>query len=250
MIRQAVLLCAGLGTRLRPFTDKSPKPMLPILGIPLIEWNIRRLVSCGVTSFLINLHYLPDVLTRFLGDGGKWGAEITYSHELQVLGTAGGVKAFEPHLDDEFFVMYGDIFSDLDYAAMELAWRTKHEALGMQTVSRTDDYTDADVAELGRDGRVVAVHPKPHIGQYVNAYRMRGVFILKRSILTRIASGRYAEIGKDLIPAVLAGRGAFYGYEAQGYSKGIDTVQKWKEVEEYLVAKGHEREGTLPRYGG
>jgi mannose-1-phosphate guanylyltransferase len=205
MIRQAGILCAGLGTRLRPFTDKAPKPMLPLLGVPMIEWNIRRFRQFGVMDYFI---------------------------------TAGGIKSFEDQLDEEFFLMYGDIFSNVDYGAMERAWRQKPGALGMQTMKLATNYADADVAELDGEGRVTAVHPKPHTSVYTNAYRMRGIFILRREILNDVPVGEYFEIGNHLLPAVVAKGEPFWGYVCSDYSKGIDTLEKWKEVEEHVRGNG------------
>lgn len=238
MIRQAAILCAGLGTRLRPFTDKAPKPMLPLLGVPMVEWNIKRFRQCGVTEFFINLHYLPVVLKDYLGDGSRLGVQIHYHFEPELLGTAGGIKCFEGQLDEEFFLIYGDIFSNTDYSVMEIAWSQKSDALGMQTMTRTTDYADADLAELDAADRVLAVHPKPHTLTYRNAYRMRGVFILTRKILAGVPVGRYYEIGKHLIPEIVASGRSFYGYETSDYSKGIDTVEKWKDAETYMRANG------------
>lgn len=234
MIRQAGILCAGRGTRLRPFTDHAPKPMLPLLGVPMIEWNIRRFRQYGVTDFYINLHYLSEVLRNYLGDGRRLDVQIHYHFEPELLGTAGGIKSFEDELDEEFFLIYGDIFSHVDYKAMEQAWRKKPGAVGMQRLAQAKEYTDADVVELDKDMRIVAVHPKPHSAAYANAYRMRGVFILRREILANVPCGTYFEIGKDLIPCVISGGGSFYGYDSCDYSKGIDTLDKWKEVETYL----------------
>ena len=234
MIRQAGILCAGLGTRLRPFTDQAPKPMLPLLGVPMVEWNIRRFRQFGVTDFFINLHYLPEVLRDYLGDGSRLGVRLHYHLEPELLGTAGGIKCFEDLLNDEFFLIYGDIFSNFDYGAMERAWRQRPGALGMQTMTQAADYADADVAELDAEGRVVAVHPKPHTSTYPNAYRMRGVFVLRREILNHVPTGTYSEIGRDLLPAVVAKGKSFFGYVSSDYSKGIDTFEKWKEVEEYM----------------
>jgi len=143
MIRQAGILCAGLGTRLRPFTDQTPKPMLPLLGVPMIEWNIRRFRQFGVTEFFINLHYLPEVLKGYLGDGSSFGVRIHYHFEPELLGTAGGTKCFEDQLDEEFYLIYGDIFSNTDYGAMEKAWRLRSGALGMQTMTHATDYADS-----------------------------------------------------------------------------------------------------------
>ena len=238
MIRHVAILCAGFGTRLRPFTDSAPKPMLPLLGVPMIEWNIRRFREFGATDFFINLHYLPEVLRDYLGDGNRLGVKIHYHFEPELLGTAGGIKHFENQIDEEFFLIYGDIFSHFDYGAMERAWRRGPDALGMQSMKLTTDYSDADVAELDGDGRVVAIHPKPHTADYLNAYRMRGVFILRREILEDVPTEAYFEIGKDLLPAVVEKGGAFYGYSSKDYSKGIDTLEKWNEVETYMSENG------------
>ena len=113
----------------------------------------------------------------------------------------------------------------------------------MQTMALAKDYADADVAELDETGRVLAVHPKPHNSIHKNAYRMRGVFILRRNILAEVPVGKYYEIGKDLIPAVVARGGSFFGYESNDYSKGIDTHEKWKEVEEYMRSNGFASDG-------
>jgi len=235
MIKQAILLCGGKGTRLRPYTYAMSKQMIPILGKPLTEWNIVQFKKHGVTEFLINLHTMPEVMKNYLGDGSRWGVKITYNYELEPPGTAGSIKQFEKYAEDEFFVIYGDMMSLVDYLKMERTWREKPAgAIGMQKVQRMDDYADADVVELAHDGKFAAIHPKPHTEKYPNAYRMRGVFIMKKKILSYIPKDVYYEIGKDLLPDVIRRGEAFYGYECGDYSKGIDTVEKWKEVEDYL----------------
>jgi NDP-sugar pyrophosphorylase family protein len=97
-----------------------------------------------------------------------------------------------------------------------------------------EDYKDADVAELDQNGKFVAIHPKPHTATYPNAYRMRGTFIMKKKILSYIPTDRYYEIGRDLLPDIIKHGESFYSYESDDYSKGIDTKEKWDEVEEYL----------------
>lgn len=240
-IKQAVILCAGLGTRLRPYTDTMPKPMIPILGKPMLLWNIEQFKKHGVTEFFLNLHYLPDAIKNHFGDGEKFGAKIAYNFEPVILGTAGGVKQFEPLLDDEFFLIYGDTFSLIDYSKMREAWeRLPADKIGLQSMAKTENYADADVAELDPSGKFIKIHPKPHTQKYANANRMRGVFILKKRILSFVPPSVSYEIGKNLLPDIVnrlpaqAGGEAFYGYECDDYSRGIDTLEKWKEVEEYL----------------
>jgi len=235
MIKQAILLCGGEGARLRPYTYEMSKPMLPILGTPLTEWNIVQFKKHGVTEFLINLYTKPEVMRGYLGDGSKWGVKITYNLEATPPGTAGSIKQFEKYIDDEFFVIYGDMLSFIDYTKMEKAWREKpKDAIGMQRMQKMENYADADVAELDENGKVIVVHPKPHTTTYPNAYRMRGAFIMKKKILSYIPTDRYSEIGRDLLPDVLKHGEAFYSYECSEYSKAFDTREKWLEVEDYL----------------
>jgi len=238
MIKQAVILSAGLGARLRPYTDAMPKPMIPILGKPLLEWHIEQYKKHGVSEFFINTHYLPEVIKDHFGDGSKFGVRVTYSFEPVILGTAGGIKQFELQLDERFYFIYGDTFSLVDYSAMAAAYAAKKDPIGMQRVKETRDYADADVAELDRDGQFVAIHAKPHTMVYPNAYRLRGASIFERRILSYIPPGVPYEVGKQLLPAVVAAGEKFYGYECNDYSKGIDTEEKWKEVEGELTKQG------------
>ncbi len=237
-IKQAVILCAGLGTRLRPITDTIPKPMLPLLGKPMLERNIEQFKKHGVSEFFFNLHYLPDTIRNYFGDGSKWGVKINYNFESEILGTAGGVKSFEDSLDGSFFLMYGDMLSLVDYSKMAEEFFKKPDALGMQRMKKTDDYADADVAELAADGSYLKIHPKPHSEKYPNAYRMRGIFILKKAALGFIPKNKFYELGKQLLPDLIVKGKKFYSYECDDYSKGIDTEDKWREVEAYLKTDG------------
>ncbi|MBI2033703.1 MAG: nucleotidyltransferase family protein [Candidatus Liptonbacteria bacterium] len=233
-ITQAVILCAGLGTRLKPLTDTIPKPMIPLLGKPMLEWNIRYFKRHGVREFFVNLHHLPDVIMNYFGDGSRFGVRIHYSFEQTILGTAGGLKNFEPTIGDEFYVIYGDMLSLVDYTKMSEAFRKKKDPIGMQRTELTDSYADADVVELDADMKFIKIHSKPHTEKYSNAHRMRGVFILKKEILSFIPEDTFYEIGKELLPEVVAAGKNFYGYGCREYSKGIDTIEKINEVENYL----------------
>lgn len=254
VLTQAVILCAGLGTRLRPLTDITPKPMLPFLGKPMLERNIEQFKLHGVKEFFINLHYLPDVIRNYFGDGSKLGVKINYYFEPEILGTAGGVKNFsastegqssprgkggsssggENKLGDIFYLIYGDMLSLVDYSKMAENFLTKENPIGMQRTKHTDDCADADVAELDQNMKFLKIHPKPHTEKYKNAHRMRGVFILKKEILSYIPENTPYEIGRQLLPDIVSKGKNFYGYECSEYSKGIDTIDKYREVEEYL----------------
>lgn len=241
-ITQAIISAGGFGTRLRPFTDTMPKPMIPILEKPMLEWHVEQFKKFGVEEVFFTLHYLPEVVMNYFGDGSKWGVKTHYYTEKTPLGSAGGIKALEKDLAERFFYIYGDTFSLMDYGKMSDAYATKANPIGMQRMKRTDDYADADVAELDADGRFVVIHRKPHDPalKYANAYRMRGAFILEKKILEYIPSDKESDLAKNVLPSALAAGENFYSYECDDYSKGIDTVEKWKEVEDHLREKGIE----------
>ncbi len=234
MITQAIISAGGLGARLRPTTDNMPKPMIPILGKPMLQWHIEQFKKHGVKEFFFTLHYLPEVVMDYFGNGSKFGVKINYFIEKEPLGIAGGIKKFEKQLEKEFYYIYGDTFSLMDYSKMSEEYARKDNPIGMQRMKKTDDYADADVAELDANEKFIAIHAKPHTEKYPNAYRMRGSFILDKKILSYIPEDTAFELGKQLLPKVVTAGENFYSYECDDYSKGIDTMEKWKEVEEYL----------------
>ncbi|HEV8376937.1 MAG TPA: nucleotidyltransferase family protein, partial [Candidatus Polarisedimenticolia bacterium] len=145
-IRQAVILAAGFGSRLRPLTDTLPKAMVPVQGRPLLEHHVERLSSQGIEEIFINLHYLPEAIRGHFGDGSRWGVRIDYQLEPEIRGTAGGVKGFESRLDDAFFVIYGDVFSLLDYSRMARSFFEKEGSAGVELVGPTSHPEDSDLA--------------------------------------------------------------------------------------------------------
>jgi len=238
MIKQAIISAGGLGTRLRPLTDTMPKPMVPVLGKPTLEWDIRQFKKHGITEFFLTLHYLPNVVMDYFGDGSKCGVKIKYFIEEQPLGEAGAIKKFESHLDPLFFYIYGDMLTLMDYTNMAKAYEAKaahdERAVGMERVAKTDTYADADVVELDDEGRFAAMHAKPHTQEYPNAYRTRGSFILSKDLLRYIPDDKPLTLNKQIIPAAIADGKHFYAYESDDYSKAFDDTEKLQEVEAYL----------------
>ena len=121
-----MLLAAGRGTRLRPMTETVSKCMVEIAGKPVLEHNVEWLREFGVTDIVINLHYLPETVMNHFGDGSRFGVRITYSHEPELLGTAGAVKKVAAFFDAPFFVWYGDNLSTCRLDRL----REFHEAKG------------------------------------------------------------------------------------------------------------------------
>ncbi len=252
MIKQAIILSAGLGTRLRPITDNIPKVMVPLAGKPLLEHHILQFKKHGVSEFFINLHYLPDAITNYFGDGSKWGVKITYRLEEKILGTAGGIKGFsaegacpsvrrgsssggERQLDDEFFVVYGDMFSLVDYSKMREAFEKKPaDAIGMMVVGENDHPQDSDLVEVNNELRFLKVHSKPHKELPKKWKSLDAVYIFRRGILKYIPADAYYEIDHQLLPDIVRCGEQFYGYETSDYLLDIGTIERYRQVEEYL----------------
>lgn len=116
---KAMILAAGIGERMRPLTDHTPKPMLPVADVPLIEHHIRRLAAAGFTELVINVSHLADQIIRYCADGSRWGVAIAYAVEAQPLETAGGIANALPLLGDEpFLVVNGDVWIDYPFAQL------------------------------------------------------------------------------------------------------------------------------------
>lgn len=111
---KALLLAAGFGTRLRPLTEKLPKPLIEVNHIPLIGYNLAQLKKCGITDIVMNLYYLGHKLEEYFGSGEKFGLKIEYSKENEILGTGGGVKQALSLMSDDFLVMNSDTLLDVN----------------------------------------------------------------------------------------------------------------------------------------
>ncbi len=141
---KAMILAAGLGTRLRPLTNTIPKPLLPIAGTPLIVWNLLLLKQHGFRDVVINLHHLGPMIEQALGNGSRYGLRIIYSREPAILGTGGGIKRAEPHFSGEsVLVLNGDTLVELDLGAL-CAFHQQRDAVATLVLRK-----DPEAAQVG-----------------------------------------------------------------------------------------------------
>jgi NDP-sugar pyrophosphorylase family protein len=229
---KAILLAAGVGSRLRPLTDNRPKPMVHVGDRPLLEYNVRRLVRHGVRDIAINLHHWPDVVTSHFGDGARYGARIVYSHEPDLLGTAGAVKAFEPFIAGQrVLVHYGDNLTSCDLDALE----SLHLARGgIATIAlfAKDDVSPHSAVEFDANGRITRFVEKPKPGETTSRWISAGVILLEPRALEWIPEAARYDFGFDLFPRLLAGGEPVFGYamsEAEGLW-WIDTLDDYRRV--------------------
>ena len=239
-ISQAVILSAGLGTRLRPLTSTMPKVMVPLAGKPLLEHHIERLKQFGVSEFFINLHYLPDAITKHFGDGSRWGVKIHYALEPEIRGTAGGIKNFAGALSDVFFVLYGDTFYKIHYDRLQEFYFSKKDAIGTGTIRKTDHPQDSDLAVLDDDSRVREFLVKPHKELPPDCWGMSAPYIFSDKILEYIPKNAYYEIDHHLVPDLLRRGHAYYAYKLgeDEFRKDIGTPERYQEAQEYVKRTG------------
>ncbi len=226
---KAVILCAGEGERLRPLTLTTPKPLLPIGDRPLVEHTIEWLVGYGITELCINLHYLGDEIERHLGDGGRLGVHIVYSHEEVLLGTAGALRPFATVLDESFVVVYGDILTRFDIVQLD-AFHRAHGGIGTIVVQRTDRPHDCDIVEVDDTGRITALYRAPgdfgH-GSLGNA----ALYLLEPDILAYLPQNGAADFVADVFPRALAAGESLYAYESDEELLDIGTHARYKQAQ-------------------
>jgi dTDP-glucose pyrophosphorylase len=183
-----VLMAGGLGTRLRPFTDTVPKPMIDVGGRPILEHIIRRFVSQGFKHFYISVNYLAHVIKDHFGDGDAFDAKITYIEETERLGTAGSLRLLPKDIKGPFMVMNGDLLTAANFAAIA----DYHLETGADATMCLREYTvqvPYGVVEQS-DGRFIAIEEKPMHRHYING----GIYVLDSSILKLLPESGYFDM--------------------------------------------------------
>ncbi len=224
---QCVILAGGLGTRLRPLTERLPKCLVPVNGRPFLEYQLELLGRRGVREIVLCVGYLGEAVLEHLGKGHRLGVDITYSWETErLLGTAGALKNAEPLLAPEFFVTYGDSYLLLDYREIMASFRASGP-LGMMVVYRNQDGLEpSDV--MVRDGRVAAYDTTARLPGMV--YINEGLSVLRRRALRLIPPD--APVSQEEFYRGLIARGELAAYETQqrfyeiGSLPGIEEFQR------------------------
>jgi NDP-sugar pyrophosphorylase family protein len=232
---KAMILAAGEGTRLRPLTDAAPKPMLEVGGRPLIAHLIDLLRSYGVRDIAINLHHKPEVLRAYLGDGSRFGVRITYSGEDVLLGSAGAVKKLEHLFDDSFFVLYGDVLTDIDLSALA-AFHRDQAACVTIALYQAEDPARCGIVEIDGDCRVRRFLEKPQPQEVFSKWASAGIYVVEPDILPLIPAGSFFDFGADLIPILLREGLPVRGYVSLSYFLDIGSWERYRQAQHDLTA--------------
>lgn len=228
---KALLLAAGEGTRLRPHTADRPKPMVPIAGVPMIDFALAWLARNGISDVAINLHYKPERLVAHVGSGERYGLQVTYSREVELLGSAGALAPLRSYFAEaaEFVVLYGDILTDF---ALENALR-RHRAAGADltiVLTTVDDPTRAGIAELSRDGRIHRFVEKPASHEVFSSWANAGVYVCGPRVLDFVKESEPQDFGKHVIPAMIAAGAVVCGEPTDALVVDIGSPERMSEA--------------------
>lgn len=229
MAIKTVLLAAGKGTRLRPLTDRVPKVMVPINGKPVLEYHIERLARYGIRDIIINLHYLSEVIKAHFSDGSKWGVNIQYSFEPEILGTAGAVKNLEHCLSGApFLVIYGDNIVDIDYEAF-VRYSETRDGLGTIAVFEQEDVSGSGIVEIGGGDRILRFLEKPKPQEVFSHWVNAGVFWFDPRIFEFVRHGS-SDFSFDVFPRLLDDNERLFAYKLGTRVLAIDQYDLLKKA--------------------
>ena len=214
---KAVIMAGGRGTRLRAVTGELPKPLVPLLGRPMIEHIIALLKKHGFMDICISLGYRAEDMARFVGDGSRFGVHICCRTEREALGTAGGVRNCADFLGEEdFLVISGDAACDLDLTALTEAHRASGAAV-TAALHRSSEPLSYGLAVTDADGFIRCFIEKPQWKRVVTDLVNTGIYIVSPRALAAIPVGKSFDFANDLFPLLLARGEKLRGIALDGY---------------------------------
>jgi mannose-1-phosphate guanylyltransferase len=227
---KAVVLAAGVGSRLGEVTKNLPKPLLKINGETILERNIKKVQELGIKEVFINTHYFPDMIKNCLGKSNL-KLNITYSYESELLGTAGALNNFKEYLNEDFLIIYGDNY--FTYSLQELI--DFHKSKNSQytiALHYRENVTESGVVITDKENKIIQFIEKPDKQINVDSHLVNaGIYICSPEIFSFIPAG-YSDFGKDIFPLMIKSGSSLYGIELIGYLLPVDTMEllnkSWK----------------------
>ncbi len=244
MIKQAVILCGGKGTRLAPLTKNSPKPLLPVAGKVLLDRTIAMLVEQGFTDFILMAGHLGEMIVEHYEESPLTGATVEVFIEPEPLGTAGALPLVADRLEDNFLLVYGDVFVDFD--ARRLA--DFHDAgdsdvVASLLVRQSDHPWDSHLVDVNADGEVQDFIFEQEEGRLYKNYGNVAIYACNKKILDYIPRDKPSDYGRNIFPAILQTQGRLRGLELEvgGFVRDMGTPDRLALVENYLKRKERSR---------
>jgi mannose-1-phosphate guanylyltransferase/phosphomannomutase len=231
---KAMILAAGVGSRLDPLTRILPKPLVPIVNRPVIEHIIDQLKTNGIGEIMVNLHYLGEVIQERLGDGSKYGVKLKYAQEDRLWGDAGSVKRSEKFFvdgsGDPFLVVGGDDISDKDLDKMIKAHIEK-KALATIGLSLVDDPSEYGIVLMNERSRITRFLEKPKGEIIFSNTANTGMYVFDQAIFDYIPSGVFFGFGHNLFPRLLDQKKPLYGHLTSSYWRDVGNLKVYRQTQ-------------------
>jgi mannose-1-phosphate guanylyltransferase len=223
-----ILLVGGFGTRLKPLTNQTPKPMLPVGGLPVTEHQLLAAKKAGITTVILATSYLSEVFIPYFGDGSKWGMQLKYAVEKEPLGTGGAIRNAAELIDleaakaahEEFVIFNGDVLSHHSIAA-QLDFHRKHQADVTLHLISVEDARAFGCVPTDKDGRVTAFLEKMDnpVTNAINA----GCYIFSPTVIADIPLNKVVSVERETFPNLVSSGRPVFGYNEQSYWLDIGT---------------------------
>ncbi|MDO8460546.1 MAG: NDP-sugar synthase [Nanoarchaeota archaeon] len=226
---KALLLAAGLGTRLGPLTENMPKVMVNLNGKPLLQHHIENFKKQGITEFAINTHYFPQAIKDYFQDGSKFGVKITYSFEPELLGTSGALNNFRDFFTEKFILVYADVLADFKIQPL-IEVHERNKALATIALDKLRP-TKGKGAVLVSGEKVTEFVEKP-TEEIPDALINSGLYLLEPEILQRIPAG-FSDFGHDILPPI-AKEEKLYWTMHNGHLFDIGTPEILRQAQEFI----------------
>ena len=242
-----MILAAGLGTRLRPLTDNTPKAMVPVAGRPLVDYALDTLLAAGITDVVINLHHFGEQIRGHLGDGSDRGARIRYSEEHPLLDSGGGILRVRPMLGEGAFVtINADTIVDVELAEV-LRFHEQHQALATLVLRKDADMDQFGVIRTDGEGRVRGFLDSrdPSVEGVLEPWMSTGVQVLEPEVFDFMPAGGVFSITRQTYPRMVVAGERVFGYIFKGRWLTVGTPEELELAELALAGQAAGRLGSI-----
>ncbi len=226
---KAMIMAAGVGSRLMPMTVDVPKPMIPMANRPLMENTVDILAKHGFKEVIANLHYHGEIIQNYFAGGEAWGLKMHYSPEDELMGTAGGVKKCSSFLDETFVVISGDALTDIDLSNL-LAEHRRLGALATIALKPIDEVEQFGVVVTNDDGRIARFQEKPQAHEALSRTANTGIYVFEPEIFNYIPDRQFYDFGKQLFPYLVQIDAPFYGVEIDDYWCDVGNINTYRQA--------------------
>ena len=226
---KAMIMAAGVGSRLMPMTIDIPKPMIPMVNQQLMANTIQLLQDHGFASIIANLHYHADCISNYFGDGRAFKVSLDYSREEELMGTAGGVKRCEWFLDETFVIVSGDALTDINLSGLVQAHKQKG-ALATIALKEVQDVENFGVVITDENGLIKSFQEKPRADEALSRVANTGIYVFEPEIFQCIPNGQFYDFGKQLFPQLVKIACPFYGVTVQDYWCDVGNIQTYRQA--------------------